>query len=348
MLTGGGVNYLLKPLLAARTALERHDLRGNINILITSAGKRVTLTKLFQETLRRFYPEAKVFTTDMNPEMTPAGIVSDGCIAVPRVTDPGYIKMLLTICKEKGIRIIVPTIDTELLVLAENKKLLWENGVEPMVSELPFIQACRDKRNTGTFLNSHDIRVPAPVDKYHPTFPLFAKPYDGSLSKDLYVVRCKEELSPEILNHPKLIFMEYIDKQEYKEFTVDMYYGRDNRVKAIVPRERIEIRAGEINKGFTRKNYLVQFLKERLDYLPGVVGCICIQLFYRKSDDDVVGIEINPRFGGGYPLSYYAGANFPEYVVREYMLDETLTYMDTWADNTLMLRYDNEVIVYEK
>ena len=344
----GGVNYLLKPLLAARTALERHDLRGNINILITSAGKRVTLTKLFQETLRRFYPEAKVFTTDMNPEMTPAGIVSDGCIAVPRVTDPGYIKMLLTICKEKGIRIIVPTIDTELLVLAENKKLLWENGVEPMVSELPFIQACRDKRNTGTFLNSHDIRVPAPVDKYHPTFPLFAKPYDGSLSKDLYVVRCKEELSPEILNHPKLIFMEYIDKQEYKEFTVDMYYGRDNRVKAIVPRERIEIRAGEINKGFTRKNYLVQFLKERLDYLPGVVGCICIQLFYRKSDDDVVGIEINPRFGGGYPLSYYAGANFPEYVVREYMLDETLTYMDTWADNTLMLRYDNEVIVYEK
>lgn len=345
---GGGLNYLLKPLLAAKAALEYQDLRGNTNILITSAGKRVTLTKQFQETLRRFYPEAKVFTTDMNPAMAPAGIVSDGCMAVPRVTDSGYIEMLLTICKEKGIRIIVPTIDTELLVLAENKELFQENGIEPMVSELPFIQACRDKRNTGTFLNSHDIRVPAPVDKYHPTFPLFAKPYDGSLSKDLYVVRGKEELTSEILNHPKLIFMEYIDKQEYKEFTVDMYYGKDNRVKAIVPRERIEIRAGEINKGFTRKNYLVRFLKERLDYLPGVVGCICIQLFYRESDDDVVGIEINPRFGGGYPLSYYAGANFPEYIVREYMLDETLSYMDTWADNTLMLRYDSEVIVYEK
>lgn len=136
----------------------------NTNILITSAGKRVTLTKQFQETLRRFYPEAKVFTTDMNPAMAPAGIVSDGCIAVPRVTDSGYIEMLLTICKEKGIRIIVPTIDTELLVLAENKELFQENGIEPMVSELPFIQACRDKRNTGTFLNSHDIRVPAPVD----------------------------------------------------------------------------------------------------------------------------------------------------------------------------------------
>jgi carbamoyl-phosphate synthase large subunit len=85
-----------------------------------------------------------------------------------------------------------------------------------------------------------------------------------------------------------------------------------------------------------------------LDYLPGVIGCICIQLFYRESDYDVVGIEINPRFGGGYPLSYYAGANFPEYIVREYIQGESLEYMDTWRDNTLMLRYDSEVIVYEK
>ena len=71
---------------------------------------------------------------------------------------------------------LVPPIQDETWMI----QLAWENGIEPMVSELPFIQACRDKRNTGTFLNSHDIRVPAPVDKYHPTFPLFAKPYDGS------------------------------------------------------------------------------------------------------------------------------------------------------------------------
>lgn len=319
-----------------------------MNILITSAGKRVILTKKFQETLKRFYSDSKVFTTDMNPDMAPAGIISDGCFVVPRVTATDYIDKLLQICKEQKVGIIIPTIDTELLVLAENKELYQKNGIEPIVSDLAFIQACRDKRNTSTFLSEHDIRVPAPIDKNHPTFPLFAKPYDGSLSKDLYVVRNREELTPEILNHPKLIFMEYIDKREYKEFTVDMYYGKDNRVKAIIPRERVEIRAGEINKGFTRKNFLVQFLKKRLDYLPGVIGCICIQLFYRKSDHDVVGIEINPRFGGGYPLSYYAGANFPEYIVREYIQGETLEYMDTWRDNTLMLRYDSEVIVYEK
>ena len=62
------------------------------------------------------------------------------------------------------------------------------------------------------------------------------------------------------MEDPKLIFMEYVDKNEYKEFTVDMYYGQDNHIKCIVPRERIEIRAGEINKGITRKNDIVDYL----------------------------------------------------------------------------------------
>lgn len=85
-----------------------------------------------------------------------------------------------------------------------------------------------------------------------------------------------------------------------------------------------------------------------MNYLPGVVGCICIQLFYREHDNDVVGIEINPRFGGGYPLSYYAKADYPRYLIQEYFLNKEIRYSDKWLDNTLMLRYDSEIIVYEK
>ena len=73
------------------------------NILITSAGKRVALTKYFKETLQRFYPDAKVFTTDMKPEMAPAGYVSDGCFAVPRVTDENYPAILLYICEKNNV-----------------------------------------------------------------------------------------------------------------------------------------------------------------------------------------------------------------------------------------------------
>ena len=318
------------------------------NILITSAGKRVSLVRIFQEALRKLSLQAKVYTTDMKPEMAPAGFVSDGCFKVPRVTDDNYINRLIDICYTNNIGLIIPTIDTELALLAENKSLLREKGVEVIVSSTDFVCTCRDKRKTSALFQQLDICIPEIRDKYHPKFPLFAKPYDGSLSKDIYVIRNSEELTPEIMQHPKLIFMEYIDKTQYKEFTVDMYYGKDNKVKAIIPRERVEIRAGEINKGYTRKNHLVSFLKERMDYIPGVVGCICIQLFYNEMTHKVFGIEINPRFGGGYPLSYYAGANFPEFLLREYFLNESLSYTDSWKNNTLKLRYDSEVIVYEE
>ena len=315
----------------------------NHNIIITSAGQRVALVRDFKETLVRFYAEAKVFTTDMNPELAPAAYVSDGCFEVLRVTDENYISQLLDICKKTEIGMIVPTIDTELLVLAENKKLFNDNDIIVCVSDLDFIKVCRDKRNTGDFLEKHNIRVPKAVDKYNPTFPLFAKPYDGSLSTNLHYIKNAEELTQDILDDPKLLFMEYIDKETYKEYTIDMYYGTDNCVKCIVPRERIKIRAGEINKGRTVKCPLMDYIKERLDKIEGCIGCICIQVFFNPLTEDVVGIEINPRFGGGYPQSYAAGGNYPEMLIKEYFLGEKIAYIDDWKDNMLMLRFDDAV-----
>lgn len=316
----------------------------NHNILITSAGKRVALVRAFRETLRRFFPEAKVYTTDMNPAMAPAGHESDGCFKVPRVTSEDYMSVLREICLRHDIGMIVPTIDTELPVLAANKQLTERlTGTRSIVSDYSFIMTCRDKRNTGSFFADRGIRIPAPVDINHPTFPLFAKPYDGSLSADLHMITRQEELTPDILANPRLIFMEYIDKSLYREYTVDMYFGRDQRLKAAVPRERIEIRAGEINKGRTRKAFLEPYIREHLPAIEGCTGCICGQFFYREETGDVVGIEINPRFGGGYPLSYAAGANFPEFLIREYYLDEELRYNNDWTENRLMLRYDDAI-----
>jgi carbamoyl-phosphate synthase large subunit len=116
-------------------------------------------------------------------------------------------------------------------------------------------------------------------------------------------------------------------------------------VKAIVPRERIEVRAGEINKGCACKTWLVDYLKERMSKLDGVIGTICIQLFVNDNTHEVYAIEINPRFGGGYPLSYYAGANFPRNLIKEYIAGESIAYSDDWRNNTIMLRYDSQVII---
>lgn len=315
------------------------------NILITSAGKRVALTKYFKETLNRFFPEAKVFVTDMNPEMAPVSYVCDKAFAVPRVTAPEYPDVLLNLCEENGVGMVIATIDTELLVLADIKDRFREKGIHIIVSDKLFVTMCRDKRNTGAFFESHGVRVPKEIDKYNPTFPLFAKPYDGSLSTNLHYIKSSEELTKEILEDPKLLFMEYIDKKVYKEYTVDMYYGQDNKVKCIVPRERIEIRAGEINKGRTAKNEIVDYIKEKLGFIEGCIGCICMQLFFHPETKDIVGIEINPRFGGGYPLSYNCGGNYPELLIREYFMGESVNYFDDWKDGMLMLRYDDAIYV---
>lgn len=325
------------------------------NILITSAGKRVALTKYFKETLNRFFPEAKVFITDMNPEMAPVSYVCDGAFKVPRVTAPEYPAELLKICEENEVGMIIATIDTELLLLADLKEDFREKGIHVMVSDKPFITMCRDKRNTGAFFEEHGVSVPTEVSvekvkngvesKESLPYPIFAKPYDGSLSTNLHYIKSTDDLTQEILNDPKLLFMEYIDKKVYKEYTVDMYYGKDNKVKCIVPRERIEIRAGEINKGRTAKNEILTFLKEKLGYIEGCVGCICVQLFFHPQTHDMVGIEINPRFGGGYPLSYNCGGNYPELLIREYFMDESIEYFDNWKDGMLMLRYDDAIYV---
>lgn len=317
------------------------------NILITSVGKRVVLVRIFRNTLKELGVCAKVYTVDMNPQMAPAGIISDGCFKVSPCTSNGYIDELINICVNNNIGVIIPTIDTELLVLSYNKEKFKRKGISVVISNYDFIKICRDKRNTNVFMGNHNVSVPKIIDLNHPVFPIFAKPYDGSLSANLHIIRSKEEITKEILDDPKLIFMEFIDKKEYKEYTIDMYYGKDGKIKRIVPRERIEIRAGEISKGITRKNYIIHFLRERLNCLEGVRGCICIQLFYRESDNDIKGIEINPRFGGGYPLSYYAKANFAELIIKEYLLAESVDYSDNWLDRTLMLRYDNDIIVYD-
>lgn len=315
------------------------------NILITSAGKRVSLVRIFQETIKKAGINSYVYTTELNASLSPAAIISDKCFNVPKVTDSNYINILIDICTKNNIKIIIPTIDTELLVLSQSKKIFNQLGIYPIISTPDFISICRDKRKTNIFFNKLGIKVPKPIDISNPIFPLFAKPYDGSLSQNIHVIHNHNELTTTILNDNKLMFMEYIDKDIYKEFTVDMYYGKDNLLKSLVPRERIEIRAGEINKGITRKNSIIPKIKKSMNHLPGVVGCVCLQLFYNNTNEDIVAIEINPRFGGGYPLSYHAGANFAEYIIKEYIYNEAINYTDDWQNNTLMLRYDNEIII---
>ena len=141
------------------------------------------------------------------------------------------------------------------------------------------------------------------------------------------------------------MFMDLIDTEIYKEFTVDAYYDANGILKCAIPRERIYVRAGEVNKSRTVKNYLHDVMFDKLSKLDGARGCLTFQYFLNENNSNVYGIEINPRFGGGYPLSYHAGGNYPRWIIEEYLLDKCVSPFFDWNDGLMMLRYDDEIIV---
>ncbi len=315
------------------------------NILVTSAGRRVSLVKAFQHEIKCQFQEAKVFTTDMKPEWSSACRVSDGFFTLPRVTDPEYINILFDLCVVNSVGLVIPTIDTELAVLAANRQKFEDAGIVLAVSDLGFVERCRDKRKTNQLFEEFGIQFPKPINKNEPVFPIFIKPYDGSLSKDIMLIRDAKDWNYSLLDNEKLMFMEYLSPEEYQEFTVDAYFDQLGCLKSLVPRRRIEVRGGEVSKGRTEKGALYETLVSIFAEMEGARSCLTMQFFEHKTSGRVVGIEINPRFGGGYPLSYHANANYPAMLIKEYLLHETLDFTDNWISDLTMLRYDSEIIV---
>lgn len=318
-----------------------------MNILISSAGRRVSLVRAFQKELKKEYPDSKVIASDANPILSAACQVADGHFKVPLQNDPNYFPTLIEKCKENEIGLIIPTIDAELLPLSMHEKLLNENGIKAVISATDFIGKCRDKRQIHEFFESYGVATAHEYEKDNYELPLFIKPIDGSRSIDTYLIRKKEELKEYHFANDKLMFLQYLDHDSHDEFTCDLYYGKDSKLKTIVPRKRLEVRDGEVYKALTANNILVPYIKERLGLIEGAIGCLTAQFFVNQNDAKVYGIEINPRFGGGYPLSYLAGANFPKWIIGEFFLGQSIEEkFDCWEDELLMIRYDDEILVH--
>ena len=318
-----------------------------MNVLITSAGRRVSLVRAFQQELKKLDENAQVFAADASPVESSACHAADGYFQVPRLDNPDYFIALEKICKENHISLVIPTIDTELLPMAQRKEEFLAKGIRFIVADELFVQKCRDKRQIHDFFMENGVQVAREFSKDKYELPLFIKPIDGSRSVDTYLIREESELTDYHFKNDKLMFLEYLDHQEFEEFTCDMYYDQSNRLRCVVPRKRVEVRDGEVNKGLTQRNAIIPYLQERMSFIEGAIGCLTAQFFLHKEDSRVYGIEINPRFGGGYPLSYLAGANFPAWILSEYMRNEKVAdHFDDWEADLLMLRYDHEILVH--
>ncbi|GAA4898676.1 ATP-grasp domain-containing protein [Flaviramulus aquimarinus] len=316
------------------------------NILITSAGRRVSLVKAFKQEIKAKAANSKVFVSDASPLLSSAAQVADSYFDTFLLSDERYIEDLLNKCIQNNIVLIIPTIDTELIVLAQNKERFLNHNISIVISDEYFIEIAESKLKSTVFFEKYNLESPQVYQKDDYKLPMFVKPINGSNSVDNYIVKTENQVLDYFFKNDSLYFFEYLDHDLYDEYTCDLYYSKDSELKCVIPRKRIEVRGGEVSKGITKKNRIKKFVEDNFASIKGARGCITLQLFMHKETEALKGIEINPRFGGGYPLSYLAGGNYPKWILEEYIYNETLEYHHDWEDNLLMLRYDDEVLVH--
>lgn len=268
------------------------------------------LIRLFRKAMRSF-SDGRVIGADINA-LAPAMIEADKGYVVPRCDDPGFIPAILDICKLEKIDLVIPLIDPELSTYAESSDIFLQSGVTVLISEPRTVEICSDKTLTARFfkeaalpyLKTGLILEDGCVEDIE--FPAVLKPCRGSGGKDVFLVSNQDELKvlAKLVQEPVLQ-----QRAEGQEITVDCLVDFNNNPLRIVARERLEIRAGESSKGRTFKDKSLLELVEKLLVTLKAIGPITIQCFRHNSE--YVFTEINPRFGGGYPLSHAAGANFP-------------------------------------
>ncbi len=316
------------------------------NILITSGGRRVSLVRAFKKELSKIDINGKIFVSDSQPHLSSAAQIADKAFKICKIEDDNFIDLLLEICIKNEVKLIVPTIDTELLILSKNQHKFLNNNIEIVVSDLSFIETTYSKITTHDFFDTLGVKIAEIYKKDNYQLPLFIKPISGSGSKENYAIINEDQFSKYHFTSDYLQFFEYLDPEYYEEYTCDLYYDKQSELRCVIPRKRIEVRGGEISKGVTVKDEVYSFVKEKFNNIKGARGCITLQVFYHKTNHSIIGIEINPRFGGGFPLSYLARGNYPKWIIEEYLFNKKIENFDDWEDNLLMLRYDNEILVH--
>lgn len=317
-----------------------------MKILFTSVGRRVELMQAFRKAADELGIYLKIIGADIVKD-APALFFCDETKIVCRIKEPEYIPQLLEICQAEKIDCLIPTIDTDLLLLAENKEKFEQIGTKVLISAVEKVKLCRDKRYTADYFMSLGLKSPVPVDdveKYIYGYPAFIKPKDGSSSIDAYKVNSEEDLRTYANKISDYIIQPFISGREY---TIDIFCDYEGNPVYITPRERLAVRAGEVLKTqICQDCVMIEEMKTLIkDYKP--CGQITVQLIQDEVTGDNYYIEINPRFGGGAPLSIKAGADSAKAVLR--MLNgENLSYVEMAARNqAIYSRFDQSVCVYE-
>lgn len=319
-----------------------------MNVLISSSGRRVGLINCFRESLAELGMHGRIVAIDAGSD-SPSRFAADDFYVVPKCSDPGFLTEVHDICEREQISLIVPTIDPELSVYASAREEFANSGVQIAVSSPEAVAICGDKILTHKWLVDQGLPVPRQAtpdeileNRFGWKLPLIVKPVQGSASNGIVPVRSFSELELIARGNSSLLVQELIQGDEY---TVNVFVDRQQRCVCAVPHRRIETRHGEVSKGLTVKNRaLMEMARLLVEALPGAFGALNIQCFVTPERELKI-IEVNARFGGGYPLTHRAGATVSTWLLQECAGLRLLAAFDDWQDGLMMLRYDEAVYV---
>jgi carbamoyl-phosphate synthase large subunit len=310
------------------------------NILISSAGRRVELIQLFKKAIKAQKKRIKVIAIDVS-STAPSAKFADEFLLVPRIEDKEFFEKILEIVKNYNVGLIVPTIDTELLFYSHNKEFfLKEYNCLVLTPEEELVKIFRDKRLTHQYLDKLGFNSPNILNLNNLKsfdFPVFIKPAKGSSSIGAHKVNDMEELKFYLKHINEPLVQEYIEGTEY---SIDVFSHFQKRIVSIVIRERLAIRSGEILKGKIVEDSIIFSTVKKLVSTFQFIGNLTIQVF--KSKNKVFIIEINPRFGGGTPLSIMAGADSCKFAI-DMMLGKSLLKKPKIKKNIIFSRFDQTI-----
>ena len=317
-----------------------------MNILILSAGTRNKIVQYFKKEVGI---SGRVIATDMS-ELAPAVYEADMFYKVPRITEAGYIDIILDICKKEHIQGVVSLIDPELALLAEHKNEFESIGATIIGSSYELCERAMNKMKMYEWLTENGYRCAksyvdkekfyADIEKGEISYPVFVKPVCGSASIEISKVYDKQTIELLCSKNDNLMIQEFLDGQEIGvDAYIDMISGE---IVSVFTKKKIIMRAGETDKAVSFKdNNLFALIKDFCEK-SGWLGQIDIDIF------DIDGVyyisEVNPRFGGGYPHAYECGCNHMKLIINNLNGIENKVSIGQYEEGVYMMKY-NEIMV---
>lgn len=320
-----------------------------MNFLILAAGTRNKVVQYFKRT---FEGQGLVIATDAN-DLGPAIYEADKYYIVPRITAPGYIDVILGICKQEKIDGVLSLIDPELSLLAQYEKDFKAIGTTVIGSSYELCEMALDKMQMYEWLKSHGYNCARSwmdkeefykaVDAGEVTFPVFVKPYRGSASISISKVYDKETVDLLFAHSEDLMIQEYLNGQEIgADVYIDLISGE---VVSIFTKKKILMRAGETDKAVSFKDPTLFCLIEKFVLEAGYHGQIDIDIFEINGDYYIS--EVNPRFGGGYPHAFESGCNHMQLILNNLNGMANKKNIGAYDEGIYMMKY-NEVKIIRK